>query len=316
MSDDRQVQDGATIWDRYEALFLDRLRGCLDPDDYTEYRSVRHAAGTYVEARSRVYQGAKLDRVMVNQYALKRGRGGLVIFGYPRVDYAIPAFLLHIGGMPPERTLAIMDLSPSSPTLDMGPFAAVSAAHRAALDLPATGVEWLRSVTSPHLLHCAFKPLDPERFLATFDATVTTWRDAYIDPAARDEDPASVQARRAAVLEMKRILFQNDPAFPVFTRAFGRAMSDVLAEAAFGGEPGLAIAEAIEPPPAPGSWVNKKLGIAWNADAQERVHEAPAFLRPMIRRIIEKEAAKEGVKVVAVDLVKRCEQKYRSRMEL
>ncbi|AGA91151.1 Proto-chlorophyllide reductase 57 kD subunit [Thioflavicoccus mobilis 8321] len=316
MSDERLVQGESRIWDRYEEVFLNRMQGCLDRDDYTEYCSFRHAAGTHVEARSRVYQGSKLDRVMINQYALKRGRGGLVIFGFPCVEYAIPSFLLHIGGMPPERTLAIMDLSPSSPTLDMGPFAAVSAAHRAALDLPATGVEWLRSVTSPHLLHCAFKPLDPERFLATFDATVTTWRDAYIDPATHDGDAASVQARREAVLEMKRILFQNDPAFPVFTRTFGRAMSDVLAEAAFGGEPGLALAEAIEPPPAPGSWVNKKLGIAWNADAQERVHEAPAFLRPMIRRIIEKEAAKEGVSLIAVDLVKRCEQKYRSRMEL
>jgi len=305
-----------SIWDRYEEVFLGRLQGCLDRNEFTEYSARRQTGEGRILGRSRVYQGEKLDRVMVNQYTLKRGRGGLVIFGYPRVQYAIPSFLLHIGGMPPQKTLAIMDLVPSSPGMDMGPFGAVALAHRSALGLPDTQVEWLRSVTSPHLLHCAFKPLDPERFLSTFDETLGAWRAAYIDPAEPEQGEAAVAARRRAVLEMKTVLFRNDPAFPVFTRAFGQGMSDVLAEAAFGGEPGLSIAEATEPLPTPGSWVNKKLGVSWSADAQERVHEAPAFLRPMIRRIIEKEAVKEGLSVATVDLVKRCEKKYRSRMEL
>lgn len=316
MTEDTAPSGALTIWDRYEELFLDRLQGCLDRSDYTEYCARRCSTERHVEARSRVYAGEKLDRVMVNQYALKRGRGGLVIFGYPRVEYAIPSFLLHIGGLPPTKTLVTLDLTPSSPGLDMTAFARVSAAHRAALDLPETSVEWLRSVTSPHLLHCTFKPLDLERFLATFEATIETWRTAYIEPATRDEREDSVAARRDAVLEMKKILFRNDPAFPVFRRAFGDAMTDAFAEAAFGGTPGLTIAEAIEPLPVPGSWVNKKLGVSWNADAQERVHEAPAFLRPMIRRIIEKEAAREGLTVATVELVKQCEQKYRKKMEL
>lgn len=305
-----------SIWNRYEEVFLGRLDGCLDPDDFTEYSARRQTGTAQILGRSRIYQGEKLDRVMINQYTLKRGRGGLVIFGYPRVQYAIPSFLLHIGGIPPLKTLAIMDLVPSSPGMDMGPFGEVSLAHRTSLGLPDTQIEWLRAVTSPHLLHCAFKPLEPERFLRAFDDTVGAWRSAYIDPAEVEEAEAAVELRRNTVLEMKTVLFRNDPAFPVFTRAFGRGMSDVLAEAAFGGEPALSIAEATEPLPTPGSWVNKKLGVSWNADAQERVHEAPAFLRPMIRRIIEKEAVKEGLNVATVELVKRCEKKYRSRMEL
>ncbi|MEY6431847.1 protochlorophyllide oxidoreductase [Thioalkalicoccus limnaeus] len=304
------------IWDRYEESFFGRMRGNLDRDDFTEYRGRRRTADNEIVGCSRVFRGPKLDRVMVNRYSLKPGRGGLVIFAYPRVEYAIPSFLLHIGGLPPERTLAIMDLAPCSPTLDMGPFARVAETHRADLNLPDTRLDWLRQVTSPHLLHCAFQPLDPERFLATFTETIEVWCSAYIEPAARDDQALSVQARRDAILAMKEILFRNDPAFPVFTRAFGQAMSDVLAEAAFGGDPGLAVAQAAEPLPTPGSWVNKKLGVSWNADAQERVHEAPAFLRPMIRRIIEKEAVKEGLTVATVELVKRCEKKYRSRMEL
>ena len=316
MTEDRTPGAEASLWDRCETLFLDHLQGCLDRDDFTEYSSQRHAAETRILARSRLYQGEKLDRVMIHQYTLKPGRGGLVIFAYPRAEYAIPSFLLHIGGMPPARTLLILDLAPNSAALDMTPFQAVAATHRAALELPDAQVEWLRAVTSPHLLYCPLKPLEPERFLPAFAATVETWRSAYIEPATRNEDAAAVQARGDAVLALKTVLFRNDPAFPVFTRAFGQGMSDVFADAAFGGTPGLSIADALEPLPAPGSWVNKKLGVSWNADAQERVHEAPAFLRPIIRRIIEKEAVKEGISLATLELVLRCEKKYRGGMEL
>jgi hypothetical protein len=316
MPEDRTPDAEASLWDRFEALFLDRLQGCLERHDFTEYSSHRQAAETRILARSRIYQGEKLDRAMIHQYTLKPGRGGLVIFAYPRLEYAIPSFLLHIGGMPPARTLLILDLAPCAASLDMAPFGAVARAQRAALELPDAEVEWLRPVTSPHLLYCPLKPLEPERFLPAFAAVVETWRAAYLEPAARDEDAASMKARGDAVLALKKVLFRNDPAFPVFTRAFGQGMSDVFAEAAFGGDPGLSIADAIEPLPTPGSWVNKKLGVSWRADAQERVHEAPAFLRPIIRRIIEKEAVKEGTPVVTLELVLRCEKKYRGNMEL
>lgn len=316
MTEDTTPGAEASLWDRFEALFLDRLHGCLDRDDFTEYSSHRQAAETRILARSRLYQGEKLDRVMIHQYTLKPGRGGLVIFAYPRVEYPIPSFLLHIGGMPPARTLLILDLASNSATLDMAPFQRVAETHRAVLELPDTQVEWLRSVTSPHLLYCPLKPLEPERFLSAFEATVETWRSSYIEPATRDEDAVSVKNRSEAVLELKKVLFRNDPAFPVFTRAFGQGMSDVFAEAAFGGTPGLSITDAVEPLPTPGSWVNKKLGVSWNADAQERVHEAPTFLRPIIRRIIEKEAIKEGISVATLELVLRCEKKYRGGMEL
>jgi hypothetical protein len=298
-------------WDSYEEVFLDALQDCVDRSDFTEYSGCRQTGEARISGRSRVYGGDKLDRVMINQYSLKRDRRGVVIFAYPKVEYDIPCFLLHMGGMPPNKTLAIMDLAPNSDNTDMTPFRRLSDKHRTALDLPDTRVEWLRSVTSPHLLHCAFKPLDPDRFLETMKETLETWRNQYIEPAERDDDESSVQARSDAVLQMKEVLYKNDPAFGIFTKAFGQAMSDVLAEAGFGGTPGLSIAEVTEPPPAPGSWVNKKLGVSWNADAQEKVLEAPLFIRRMIRRTIEKEAVKEGARVVTADLVDRCEKKYR-----
>lgn|GEM_PF-4430846 len=308
-------QNQLTDWDRLEAIFFTQLQERLRHDECTEYYSQHQSAQQCVRARSRIYQGEKLDRVMVHQYTLKPGRGGLVIFGYPRLEYAIPAFLLHIGGMPPNRTLLILDLAPVSPELNMTPFQTTADQQRAALSLPATTVDWLSTVTSPHLLYCPLQPLVLEHFLLSFTAIVDTWR-TYIDAAPRNDDPVTIQQRKAAILELKRVLLRNDPAFPVFTRAFGQPMSDVFAEAAFGGTPAVSIAEAVEPLSIPGSWVNKKLGVHWNADAQERVHEAPAFLRPVIRRIIEKEAVKEGINLVTVELVLRCEKKYRSGMEL
>lgn len=309
------TQDQSLYWDRLEAIFFERLQGCLEFDDVTAYHSQRQDAKQFVQARSQIFQGEKLDRVMVHQYTLKPGRGGLVIFGYPRIEYAIPTFLLHIGGMPPARTLLILDLAPSSPELNMTPFQIVAQAERTALSLPTAQVEWLRTVTSPHMLYCPLQPLALEKFVTTFTATVETWRHAYIDPARRDDNSTTIQLRRAALLELKRVLLRNDPAFPVFTRAFGQKMSEVFADAAFGGTPGITIAEAVEPLPVPGSWVNKKLGVSWNADAQERVHEAPLFLRPVIRRIIEKEAVKENTHLVTIELVLRCEKKYRSGMD-
>ncbi|MBK1724404.1 protochlorophyllide oxidoreductase [Thiocystis violacea] len=316
MTDDSVSEPESTIWERHETLFLDLLEGFLNRDDFSECGAFRHTPEKFVRSRARIYQGEKLDRVMINRYSLRRGRAGLVIFAYPRVQYDIPALLLHVGGHPPDKTLLTLDLAPCSAGMDMTPFEAVARTHRPLMDLPDTPLEWLAAVTSPHLMHCAFKAIAPERFLGALQATIETWRDAYIAPARRDEDATLVQARRERLMEMKKVIFQNDPAFPVFTRAFGRSMSDVLAEAAFGGDPGLSIAEATEPPPAPGSWFNKKLGVGWHADAQERVHEAPAFLRPMIRRIIEKEAAKEGAAQVSMEMVLQCEKKYRGNMEL
>jgi hypothetical protein len=313
VNDKRDHRAGSTdtIWDRYEEAFLDGIGSCVERSSYAEYSGCRQTGETRISGRSRIYEGEKLDRVIVNRYTVKGDRCGLVIFGYPRVEYDIPSFLLHMGGMPPTKTLAIMDLAPASASTNMAPFREVASAHRAALDLPDTRVEWLRSVTSPHLLHCAFKPLDVERFLGTLEATVHIWRTAYIEPATRDADEASVKARSEAVLSMKEVLYKNDPGFRIFTKAFGQAMADVLAEAGFGGNPGLNLTEVAEPAPTPGSWYNKKLGVGWNADAQERVLEAPLFLRRMIRRTIEKEAVKDGAEVVTVALVDRCEQKYR-----
>lgn len=300
----------STPWERHERLFFDRLGERLDLTDVTEYSARRCTNGKQVFSHTRVYQGEKLDRVMVSRYSLRPGRWGLVIFAYPRLDYDLPAFLLHVGGQPPERTLLTLDLAPCSSTLDLEPFARVAHAHRAALELPDERLPLLESVTSPHLLHCTFKPLEPERFFTAFDAVVEIWC-RYIDQAAPDMDAKSRQARGERVLELKRVIFENDPAFPVFTQSFGQSMSDTLAEAAFGGTPGLTIRDFQDvPPPAVGSWANKKLGLIWSADAQKRVGEAPAIIRPMIRRIIEKDAAKEGLDRITVEFVTRCEKKY------
>ena len=300
----------STPWARHEQLFFDRLGERLDRDDFTEYSARRCTNGKQVVSHTRVYQGEKLDRVMVSRYSLRLGRWGLVIFAYPRVDYDLPAFLLHVGGQPPERTLLTLDLAPCSSSLDLEPFARVAHEHRAALELPDERLPLLESVTSPHLLHCTFKPLEPERFFTAFGAVVETWC-RYIDQAAPDKDAQSRQTRSERVLELKRVIFENDPAFPVFTQSFGKSMSDTLAEAAFGGTPGLAASDFQDiPPPAVGSWANKKLGLIWSADAQKRVGEAPAIIRPMIRRIIEKDAAKDGLDRITVEFVMRCEKKY------
>ena len=300
----------STPWEPHERLFFDRLGERLGHTDVTEYSARRCTNGKQVCSHTRVYQGEKLDRVMVSRYSLRPGRWGLVIFAYPRLDYDLPAFLLHVGGQPPERALLTLDLAPCSPTLDLEPFAQVACEHRPALGLPDERLPLLESVTSPHLLHCSFKPLDPERFLVAFESVVETWC-RYIDQARPDADAQSRQVRGERVLELKRVIFENDPAFPVFTQAFGKSMSDTLAEAAFGGTPGLAISDFQDiPPPAVGSWANKKLGLIWSADAQKRVGEAPAIIRPMIRRIIEKDAAKEGLDRITVEFVIRCEKKY------
>ncbi|MTW19535.1 protochlorophyllide oxidoreductase [Allochromatium palmeri] len=303
----------STPWALHERLFLDRLGARLEREDFSEYSARRCASGKQVFNHTRVYQGEKLDRVMVSRYSLRLGRWGLVIFAYPRLDYDLPAFLLHVGGQPPERTLLTLDLAPCSSTLDLESFARVAREHRAALELPDERLPLLESVTSPHLLHCTFKPLDPERFLAAFDAVVETWC-RYIDQAVPDPDTKSKQARSDRVLELKRVIFENDPAFPVFTQSFGKSMSETLAEAAFGGTPGLATSDFQDvPPPAVGSWANKKLGLIWSAEAQKRVGEAPVIIRPMIRRLIEKEAAKDKLDRITVEFVKHCEQKYWTR---
>lgn len=300
----------ANPWLSHEQRFFERLGERLDQDAVTEYSACHQANGKQVFSHSRLYQGEKLDRVMINRYSLRAGRWGLVIFAYPRLAYDIPALLLHVGGQPPERTLLTLDLAPCSNTLDLAPFAEIARAQRTALQLPDESLPLLESVTSPYLLHCSFKPLTPEQFFTAFDAVLECWC-GYLDRASSDLIPESQDARRARILELKRVIFENDPAFPVFTQSFGKTMSDTLAEAAFGGTPGLTLHEFQDvPPPAVGHWANKKLGLVWNADAQQRVGEAPAIIRPMIRRIIEKDAAKAELSRITVEFVRQCEQKY------
>jgi hypothetical protein len=295
---------------RCEDAFLDALAGCLNRDDFTEYSARRLKDGNAVAGRSRVYAGEKLDRVVITRYLLRRGQRGVVIFGYPRVEYEIPSFIFYFGGKPPTKTLAILDLVPPSNRTDLSVFGQFSERTRAALDLPATGLDFLRTISSPGLLHCAFKPLDPEDLLAMMKDAADIWRSMHIEPAKRDEDQAHVRERTEAILKMKQQLHANSPAIGIFTRAFGKEMSDVFARAEYGGHPCIAPDQSLEPPVRE-TWTNKKLGITWTADAQDRVLEAPLFVRGMIRRRIEQEAVALQVTSVTVDLVEHCERKYR-----
>ena len=308
MTDETEQAEGSIA--RCEALFLDALEGCLNPDDFTEYSAQRCRGGTCVAGRSRVYAGEKLDRVVITRYLLRGGQRGVVIFGYPRVEYEIPSFIFYVGGKPPTKTLAILDLVPPSSRTDMAVFRRFSERTRAALGLSAGGVDFLRAVSSPHLLHCAFKPLDTPDLLAMMQEAADIWRSTHIEPAERDDSQAHVRERTDSILTMKERLHANSPAIGVFTRAFGKAMSDVFAHAEYGGHPGVTLDQSVETPLRE-TWRNKKLGITWTADAQERVLEAPLFIRGMIRRRIEQEALAEQVTRITVDLVERCEQKYR-----
>lgn len=295
---------------RYEEAFLGALAGCLNRHDFTEYSAARCRDEGRLSGRSRVYTGEKLDRAVITRYALKRGQHGVVIFGYPKVEYEIPSFVFYFGGQPPAKTLTILDLVPPSRRTDMRAFRALAERTRACTELSATRVDFLRSVSSPYILHCAFKPLDPEDLLRTFTETLDIWRSVHIEPAQPDEHGLRLRERTRSILRMKETLHRNSPAIGVFTRAFGKEMSDVFAQAEYGGHPGVTISQAAEPA-AGETWRNKRLGITWTAEAQERVLEAPLFLRRMIRRRIEQEALASKSATVSVDLVEHCEKKYR-----
>jgi Leu/Phe-tRNA-protein transferase len=72
----------------------------------------------------------------------------------------------------------------------------------------------------------------------------------------------------------------------------------------------VTLGQPVETAP-PETWENRKLGVVWTKDARALVLEAPLFVRRMIRRRIEQEAAAQQLTTVTADLVERCERKYR-----
>ncbi|MBI4715924.1 MAG: PCP reductase family protein [Nitrospirae bacterium] len=51
-------------------------------------------------------------------------------------------------------------------------------------------------------------------------------------------------------------------------------------------------------------------GIPWTEEAEERLKNVPAFVRPMVRRRIEQMAADEGAERITVEMMEEARQRF------
>ena len=86
----------------------------------------------------------------------------------------------------------------------------------------------MNKICSPYLLHCQYDVLDTENFLNATREYLQIWIEHYYLPGRlieREEDRAYALDR---IYRFKEILHANDPAYGIFTKAWGKPVADAF----------------------------------------------------------------------------------------
>jgi hypothetical protein len=280
-------------------IFHELFGPYLDADDRMEFYSNRKLNKTETFLRSDIYKSKMLSAVILEEYSVKSRMGGNVIIVLPDPQYDIPVFSFQLGGND-SQSIALLDISPTLPDVDFTPLLDTYEKYRELLGIDAPKVAWVKSISSPHLLHCQYGELDEELFLEAMRAYLEIWIKHYYLPGKKLIDEGSISAATNAVYKFKYVLHDNDPAYGVFAKAWGKPVADAFFFLETSQHPAL---------PMPGekntpfkAWKNAELNVLWTREAQECVYEAPSSVHQLIRDAIEKRAAKDNIGIITLDV--------------
>ena len=291
-----------TIPDRNRSLeiFRELFAEHISDDDCISFYSNRKKAGTETFLRSDIYDSEKLSTVILEEYAIKSKMGGNVIVVLPDPNYDVPVFTFQLGGTD-SQSIALLDISPTLPDIDYTPLIGTYERYRDLLGVEAPKVEWVKSICSPYLLHCQYGELDERLFMEALREYLEIWIEHYYLPGKAVTDAASIEITTNAVYKYKHVLHDNDPAYGIFAKAWGKPVADAFFYLETHQHPALLAPGKHRKKMKP--WKNTELNIIWTPEAQERVLEAPESVQPLIRDAIESKVAAAAIGIVTIDVL-------------
>jgi len=199
----------------------------LDKENYSQFFANKQTAGKDTYLRTDIYSAASLADVILEEYGVRDKLRGNVIMALPEPTCNVPIFFFQLGGNNKQK-IAMLDISPTQPDVDYTPLLPVYEKYRSLLDIQPCKLDWVNSISSPYLLQREYGDLDTELFLEAMYEYLIIWIDHFYLPAKKLQDPEKVETATATIREFKRVLHGNDPAYGIFSKAWGKPVADAF----------------------------------------------------------------------------------------
>lgn len=285
---------------------LDRFRELFAADlpvgDRMDFYASRVTPEGETFLRAETYSTPLLSRLVMEEYVIAGRMHGVVIMALPRPEIELPIFFFQLGGLG-ERSIAVLDISPTTPDLELTALAPVHNHFRKLLGLEPTTVGWLKSVCSPYLLHCAYKELDEDLYVEAMAAYCDVWMQHHYRLAAGAEPTTRPEVVSNAIYKFKYQLHHFDPAYEFFTKAWGKPTADAFVDLECGDPPAFGPPTYLDHGVKP--WHDTERNLVWSDAAQRQAVEFEPPEQSVYRARVEDRAAAEGMGIITPELLAR-----------
>lgn len=293
-----RLQDIREPLERFRELFGAQL----PVDDRMDFYANRVTPEGETFLRLETYATPLLSRLVMEEYVVGGRMHGTVIMAIPRPETELPVFFFQLGGVG-ERSIGVLDISPTTPDLDLTPLEPLHKEYGQRLGLEPTTVAWLKTVCSPYLLHCAYKELDEGLYVEAMVEYCRLWIERYHRPALSAGPSPRSELISNAIYKFKYQLHHHDPAYGFFAKSWGKATADAFLDLECGDPPAMLPPVDLEPGVKP--WHDVDRHLVWDADAQRTVMGSEPAQQDAWRARIEDLAAAEGLGIITPGLLER-----------
>ncbi len=282
--------------------FYDSFKEEMSVDDHIEFFCNHKTEEGDTFLRLETYDSTKLSRVVMEEYSIKSKMRGSVIMTFPRHDNDVPIFFFQIGGRG-DRSIAVLDISPTRPDVDYAPIVPVFEKYHELLGLGPSKVAWLQKICSPYLLHCQYDEIDCDLFLEAMREYLKIWLEHYYRLGTALTDEHEIEVVTNAIYKFKYVLHHHDPAYGIFAKAWGKSAADAFVHLECSDHPAYRPPETLASKVKP--WHNAELNVAWTEKAQLLAATVPEASRADVRTAIERCAADNDLGIVTTELYAR-----------
>jgi hypothetical protein len=282
--------------------FFDLFQGELSVDDHMEFFANHKESDGETFLRMETYTTEKLSRVIMEEYAVRSDLRGNVIVATPKPTNNVPFFFFQLGGKE-DRSIAVLDISPTQPDVDYAPLIPVYEKYSTALGLGPTKVDWMKKTCSPYLLSCQYDELDDELFIEAMCEYFRVWVEHYYRPGEELNDESAIERAANAIYKFKYVLHHHDPAYKIFAKSWGKTVADAFVYLECADDP------AYRPPEGEEArvkiWNNPDFNVQWTAGAQLAILAAPEAEQAALREDLERKVAEAGFGIITPALLAR-----------